>query len=364
MGVLDLIWPVWTDARSRRSAGARMRPPSAHSAWTLLLLAAAFLVGGSGIVEVPVKFSLDFKVQGPAAPFLLGIDKGYYKAAGLDVVIDPGNNSLDTIGRLATGNYDMGFADINTLIRFREQHPDKPIKAVFMVYNRPPFAVIARKSRGIFQPKDLEGKKLGAPPQDTAFSQWKIFARINNLDTSKVTIENIGSPVREPMLASAQVDAITGYSFTSYVDVKQRGVPVEDLALLLMADYGLNAYGSAVVVNPQFAATHPEAVKAFLRVLVRSLKETAHNPVGAIEPVLKRNTDTTKDVELERLRMALRDNILTPEVRANGYGGVDTARLEQAIEQLALANEFRTKPRAAEIFDDSFLPAAAERKVN
>src|SRR5262249_35064833 len=157
-----------------------------------------FLVSGSSSAETPVKFSLDFKIQGPAGLFLLGIDKGYYKAAGLDVEVDPGISSVDTIGRLTSGNYDMGFADLSTLIQFREQHPNKPLKAVFIVFNRPPFAVIARKSRGIVQPKDLEGKKLGAPAADISFSQWKIFARANNVDTSKVMIENIGQPVREP----------------------------------------------------------------------------------------------------------------------------------------------------------------------
>ena len=58
----------------------------------------------------------------------------------------------------------MAFADINALIRYRDQNPSAPIKAVFMVYNKPPYAIVARKSRGITEPKQLEGKKLGAPP--------------------------------------------------------------------------------------------------------------------------------------------------------------------------------------------------------
>ena len=56
-------------------------------------------------------------------------------------------------------------------------------------------------------------------------------------------------PVREPMLAAGQVDAITGYSFTSYVDLKDKGVPVDDIVVLLMADYGVELYGNAILVN-------------------------------------------------------------------------------------------------------------------
>jgi NitT/TauT family transport system substrate-binding protein len=330
----------------------------------LLALVVAGPVTSRADAETSVKFSLDYKVVGPAAPFLLGIDKGYYKAAGLDVVIDPGVNSLDTVHRLATGSYDMGIADINTLIRFREQNPRAPIKAVFMVYNRPPFAIVARKSRGISKPSDLQGKRLGAPSTDTSFAQWVPFAKINGIDPSKVTVENVGAPVREPMLAAGQVDAITGYSFVSYVDLKDHGVPADDLVLMLMADYGINLYGNAILVSPQFAAAHPEAVTAFLRAFLRGLKDTVRDPVAAVESTLKRSDGAKKDVELERLRMALRDNILTAEVKANGYGAVDMARLTQSIEQLALAHEFKAKPPASDIFDASFLPALAERKLN
>jgi NitT/TauT family transport system substrate-binding protein len=335
-----------------------------HPAWILLCLAAALLVNGPSAAETPIKFSLDFKIQGPAAPIFLGIDKGYFKAAGLDVTVDPGANSTDTINKLAAGSYDMAVADINALMRFRDQNPGTPIKAVFMVYNKPPFAIIARKSRGIVKPGDLENKKLGAPALDTSFGEWRVFARANNIDTSKVSIENVGFPVREPMLAAGQVDAVVGFSFVSYVDLKDRGVPVDDLVLLLMADYGVNAYGNAILVNPQFASAHPDAIKAFLRVFAKSLRETAHEPATAVDSVVKREDGGKKDVELERLRMALKDNILTPEVRANGYGTVDFTRLDQSIDQLAQVHVFKAKPHASDIFDDSYLPAASDRKTN
>ncbi len=172
----------------------------------------------------------------------------------------------------------MGFADINSLIKFRDANPKAPVKAVFMVYNQPPFAVIGRKSRGITTPKDLEGKKLGAPAADGAFAQWPIFVKVNGIDASKVTIENVGFPVREPMLAAGQVDAITGSSFSSFIDLKDKGVPVDDIIVLLMADYGVDLYGNAIIVNPKFAAEHPDAVKGFLRAFLKGLKEVVKRP--------------------------------------------------------------------------------------
>jgi NitT/TauT family transport system substrate-binding protein len=368
MGICRFIWPAPPLGRQEaRHQAAIARGTGLLAIKTPANLAAVAIIAATALntpasAETAVKFSLDFKIEGPAAPFLIGIDKGYYKAADLDVTVDPGVSSADTIHRLATGNYDMVVADINALIRYRVHHPE-PMKAVFMVYNRPPFAIIARKSRGISTPKDLEGKKLGAPAADTTFALWNAFAKANDINPSKVAIEDVGFPVREPMLAAGQVDAITGYSFVSYVDLKDAGVPADDLVLMLMADYGINLYGNAVIVSPQFAAAHPDAVTGFLRAFVRGLREAARDPAAAIESVLKRS-DGKKDVELERLRMAFKDNILTPEVKANGYGAVDMTRVEQSIDLAALPHESKPKLTAEDVFDATFLPPLSDRKAN
>src|SRR3954470_13256323 len=336
-----------------------------HLGW-IAIVASSMLAASPAFAQqqTPIKFSLDFKFEGPAAPFVVAIDKGYYKAEGLDVTVDTAAGSLEPINRVASGTYDMGFGDINSLIKFRDANAGTPIKAVFMVYNKPPFAIVGRKSRGVAAPKDLEGRKLGAPPPDGAYAQWPIFVKANEIDASKVTIVSVGFPVREPMLASGEVDAITGFSFSSYINLKDRGVPANDITVLLMADYGVNLYGNTIMVNPKFAAEKPEAVKAFLRAFVKGLHETARNPSASVESVLKRNDVAKKETELERLQIALKDNILTAEVKKNGFGGVDEARLDQSIDQIALTYTFKNaKPKGTEVFDSSFLPPAAERKA-
>src|SRR4051812_20227608 len=331
-----------------------------------ILAAASMLAAATtASAQTPIKFSLDFKFEGPAAPFVVAIDKGYFKAEGLDVTIDTAAGSLEPINRVASGTYDMGFGDINSLIKFRDANPGTPIKAVFMVYNKPPFSIVGRKSRGVVSPKDLEGKKLGAPPADGAYAQWPIFVKANDIDASKVTIVAVGFPVREPMLASGEVDAITGFSFSSYINLKDRGVPANDITVLLMADHGVNLYGNTIMVNPKFAAEKPEAVKGFLRAFAKGLHETVKNPTSAVESVLKRNDVAKKEVELERLQIALKDNNGAPEVKKIGFGAVDTDRLDKSIDQIALSYQFKNaKPKGADVFDESFLPDAAARKAD
>jgi NitT/TauT family transport system substrate-binding protein len=326
-----------------------------HAGLMLAAALAAMAIAGPATAETPIKFSLDFKFEGPSAPFLVAIDKGYFKAEGLDVTIDTSAGSVEPINRVASGTYDMGFADINSLIKFRDTNPSNPVKPVFMVYNKPAFSIIGRKSRGVTKPKDLDG----------AYAQWKIFVQANDIDASKVKIEAVGFPVREPMLQNGQVDAIAGFSFSSFINLKSMGVPTDDIVVMLMADYGVNLYGNSIIVNPKFAAEKPEAVKGFLRAFVKGLKDTVKDPSTAVDSVIKRNDVAKKPIELERLRMALKDNFLTDEVKANGFGAVNEDRLAKSIDQIALTYEFKNgKPKAADAFDASFLPPAAERKAN
>src|SRR5689334_3035804 len=254
----------------------------------------ALTVAWPAAAQTSIKFSLDGRLEGLAATFFLPQDRGFFKNEGLDVTVDEATTALEPITRVASGAYEMALADINTLIRYRDQHPSSPLKAVFMLYNKPPFAIVARRSRGITDPKQLEGKKLGTPPVGITF-EWPLFAKLNNVDAAKVTIETIGFPVRAPMLAAGQIDAALGYSFRLYVDLKDRGVPVDDIVLMPMADYGLKLYGSAIIVSGKLANEKPEAVSALLRASLRGMRDTIRNPGGAIDALLKRDESARKE---------------------------------------------------------------------
>ena len=314
--------------------------------------------------ETAVHLKLDRKIDGPAAPFFLAIDRGYFKAEGLDVTVDAtAADPQDTIKLLTTAHYDLAVSELNLLIELRDQSATG-IKAVFVVFDKPPAAIIARRSRGIAAPGDLAGKTLGAPSGEPATARWPIFANATGIESAKVKVENVGRAVRDPMLASGEVDAVTGSSFTSYIDLKDRGVPQNDLVVWLMADYGVELYGDAIMASENFAAERPDALRAFLRAYVKALQDTVRDPAGAIEAVLRRSDGAKKDVELARLRMAIADNIVTPAVRTGGFGAVDPTRFAAALDQLALIYSFKAKDKAADSFDPTFLPPAAERSIS
>jgi NitT/TauT family transport system substrate-binding protein len=170
--------------------------------------------------------------------------------------------------------------------------------------------------------------------------------------------------VREPMLSAGQIDAVTGFSYLSAINLKDRGVPADDLAVLKFADYGCEAYGFAIIVNPALAAAKPEAVKGFVRAVIGGTHLAIKDPTAAVTEIVNRMDGGSKDLELERLRAILRDNILTAEVRRNGLGGIDAARFERSIDQLAEGFKFQKRPQTSDIFDDQFLPPVNGRLIN
>jgi NitT/TauT family transport system substrate-binding protein len=321
-----------------------------------LAMLALLACAAPALAQTEMPFALDWKFEGPAAPYFLAIDNGHFAAMDLDVTITEGAGSLDAIPKVATGAFPIGFADINSLMRFLDQNPGAPVTAVMMIYDKPPFAIVGRKSLGIEVPADLEGKILGAPPPDGAWAQFPIFAAETGIDTAAITVEPVGFPTREPMLAEGQVAAITGFSFSATLNLTRLGVPAEDLSVLLMADHGVALYGNAIIVNTEFAAANPAAVTGFLTAVAMGWKDAIANPEAAIAALVERNPAADPALETERLMMSVNDNVLTDWVIANGLGNIDPARMATAIEQTKSVYEFVTEPDAALYFDPSFLP--------
>lgn len=233
-----------------------------------------------------------------------------------------------------------------------------------MLFNRAPYAIVARRSRGIHLLPDLDGRTVGVADGDLSMRLWPALAQQNGINTSRVKFHKISAAVREPILSAGQVDAVAGFSYLSAVNLRDRGVPGGDLVVLRYADYGCEAYGFAVVSNPAFAAAKPDAVKGFVRALIAGIHATIKEPARAADEAVSRIDDGDRSLELERLKTVLADNILTDEVRRNGLGGLDPARLERSIDQIAQDFKFRKRPAAADIFDDRFLPPVASRLIN
>ena len=333
----------------------------------LLQIAATLALSGlSALAQAqttPIKFILDWRFEGPSALFLAPVAKGYFKDAKLDVTVDAGNGSGGAVTRVASGTYDMGFADLAALMEFHANNPDAPNKpvAVMMVYNNTPAAVLALKKSGIKAPADLNGKKLGAPVFDAGRKAFPIFAKANSI--GGVTWTSMDPPLRETMLVRGDVDAITGFSFTSLLNLEARGVKADDVVVLPYPQYGVKLYGNAIIVGEEFLKKNPEAVKAFLRAFSKGMKDVIADPKAGIATVKARDGIINEALELRRLKLCLDATVLTPDAKSEGFGNALAPRLSLMASQVSDAFATKDRVNPAAIWNGSLLPSAAERDL-
>jgi NitT/TauT family transport system substrate-binding protein len=312
---------------------------------------------------VLIDFTFDRPVNAGVAPLVLAMTDSLFASEGLTVTTHIANGSPDAIARVASGTSEFALVDLNALIHFRDNGAP-PVKAVFILFNKSPYAIVARNSRGIHTLADLEGKTLGVAEGDLSLLLWPALAHGNGIKLASVKQRKMSPAVREPMLSAGQVDAVTGFSYLSAVNLRDRGVPADDLVVLRFTDYGCEAYGFAIIVNPAFAAKRPDAVRGFLRALTAGTTLAIRDPGHAVDEVLSRMEDGSRELELERLHTVIKDNILTAEVQRNGIGAVDPVRLERSIDAVGEGFKFNKRPNAADIFDNSFLPPPGDRLIN
>jgi NitT/TauT family transport system substrate-binding protein len=324
------------------------------------------LMAGFGMAQAqttPIKFQLDWRFEGPAALFLVPAAKGYFKDAKLDVTVDAGNGSGGAVTRVASGTYDMGFADLAALMEFNANNPDAPNKpvAVMMVYNNTPASVMALKKSGIKTPADLSGKKLGAPVFDAGRRAFPIFAKANSV--TNVAWTAMDPPLRETMLVRGDVDAITGFTFTSLLNIEARGVKADDVVVLQYPDYGVKLYGNAIIASPKLIKENPAAIKAFLSAFTKGMKDVIADPKAAIETVRARDGIINSELETRRLQLAIDTVINSPDARAEGFGQVKGPRLSLMASQVSDAFNTKNRVNADAVWNGSFLPTAKELDI-
>lgn len=336
------------------------RPRMASQFLAGLALCAGLIAAASA--QTPIKFSLNFKPDGSNAAWFLALERGYFKAAGLDVTLDTSGGTGDVLTRLATGAYDFGFGDIGAVIEFAGRNPGQSPVALMSIYERSPLSVIALKKSGIAKPADMVGRNVGAPLSDGAFRMFPAFAKATRLDATKVNFKNIDIRVRETMLTRGDVDAVMGFDSTVWFNLKALGLKIEDVTFIRYAEHGMDLYGNSLLASRKVLKENPKAAAAFVQATLRGWRETLADPKAAVAALTRRDPLIDAAIEIEKIQWLAANQIMTPAIKAGGFGSVDRARLERQIDTIADAFSLPSKPAIEAIYDGQFLPGAAERR--
>lgn len=314
--------------------------------------------------SVRIRFTMDWRIEGPSVFFLLPLYKGYFKEEGLDVTMDIGTGSAAAVQRIASGAYDMGAGDMSALMEYAGNNPAQlALQAVYQIYETAPGAVFFWKKSGIKTPKDLVGKRLAASVFDAVYRAFPLIESANGLPPGAVKWA-IGDPqLKEQLMARGEADGLTAFFATGLLNLNARGVKTEDIGWFKFEDLGVrNLYGNSILASTKLIAENPRAVSAFVRAFNRGFKEVVASPEQAIQYAKRRDPLISEAVELERLKLALQD-IVTPNARADGFGSVRKTKLESQVEAVATAFKTRTRPSPDLFFNSNFLPPAGQRRV-
>ncbi len=310
-----------------------------------------------------IKVNPSWLLQGDNAPLTIAIDKGYFSTEGLDVKIERGYGSSDTITKVAAGQVEIGFGDIYSMMEFNAKNPNDPVVAVAVPYNRSAFSIVSLKSSNIADPKGLTGKKLGAPAGDAPRKLWPVFAEKVGVQPDSVEWTTMEPKLRETLLIKGDIDAVSGFATTIIPALEKAGKKPEDINVFYYNENGLDLYGNAIVVKKAFLDKNPEVVKGFLRAYLKGLQDTLKDPAAGLESVVKAGDSLMdKNAEKRRLQIALERLYISPEVEKVGLGGVDPTRLEATAKQVAGALKIEAPP-INKIFDESYLPPLEQRAL-
>lgn len=323
-----------------------------------LALACAAPAQAQSLEKTDVRIVLGWTFVASQAMFTYGVDRGFFKAEGLNVTVDRGAGSGTAIQRVNSGAYDFGYADVGTLTKFNAENRARMLQAVYISEDDSPLALFTLEGKGIAKPKDAEGKRIAVSQFDGARLMFPVLAKANKIDASSMTWKTVDPQLREVMLARGEADVITGFTTTSIpllTNMKQKFV------VLRYADFGVQGMGQAMVATTDFIQKNPNTTRAVVRALNRSMKAMIEDPKGAIDSLKSR--DPTIDVESENLRMDImvKQLILTPHAKQKGISSPDPQRLAGIIASVLEVSEVKDPLPVSAVYNDQFLPPVAER---
>ncbi len=315
----------------------------------------------AGAQTPAVRLTLDFAIQGQQSPFILAAEGGHFARAGINVQIDRGYGSADAITKVASGAYDMAFADIGALIQFNGRQSRAKVISVFQVYDLAPMVILSLKKSSITRPADLAGKRLASPSPASSRVMFPLFARANGLDPSTVSWIDVTPQLRETLLVQGQTDATTAL-ITDLAGLERLGISEHDLNVMRFSDYGVGLYGHCILTTPELAAKNPDTIKKFLKGIAEALKAAIADPNVSIAAIKKREPLIDERVERGRLDLVIKNAILTDHVRREGLSAVEPQRMKRTIDMVAETFNLPALD-VASIYQPDYLPPQVELKM-
>jgi NitT/TauT family transport system substrate-binding protein len=299
----------------------------------------------------PVTFTLDFRALGRHAAWFVALEKGYYREAGLNVTIIPGQGTAQAIQALESGAVQFAFSDVAGLVAARA-NSNATAKMVAVIYQKAPYAIFSwRSGANVTTPAQLEGLEIASGAG--SFTQKVIEAFMAERGLRRPAVyTNVDPAARVGMLAAKRIPAIE--TFVMSRPGINRAIGVDETSTFLLADHGLMLYSNGILVREDYLKANPALVRGFVAASLRGWRDTIANPGEAADIVVRYNRGLEREVALEEVTI-VNNLVVTPHVRRNGLGIIDPEQMRHSVDLIGKTTGGATVT-AAQVYDASFLP--------
>ncbi|MEO8545690.1 MAG: ABC transporter substrate-binding protein [Burkholderiaceae bacterium] len=296
-----------------------------------------------------VSLRLNWYLGGLHVPYYYGKEMGFFKQEGIDLTINEGRGSGNTVQVVAAGSDTFGMADSSSLITTAVKGAD--VKSVMSLLNSTGYAVVSLASAGIRKPKDLEGKSLAVSPGDPLGQLFRALAAANKLDMNTIRFVQVDPAAKVVAVLEKKVDALLGGADDQYFLIKYKG---QEPAALRYADNGANIVGMTILTTGNLIKTKPDLVRRFVKASVRSWEEAKKNPEAAVDAAVKAKPDLNRQSTLDQMMV---DFELLDSPNSKGKIGLGAkADWDQTISLLKQYRELDTKEPWTTFHTNDFLP--------
>lgn len=268
-----------------------------------------------------IRLQLNWAPGADHAPLYYALEQGWFAARGVDVRIAPGGGSAFTLAAVAKGEFDVGIADLLTVMR--GDTGARPVTAVMNLFVNAPHSFYWLRDSGIGGLADFPGRRLGTLPDDPARKLWRALAQRAGIDADGVTWVDMAHNMKVSALAEGRIDVATNAFFHNHAAYE--AAFGERLVELPWRRLGFNPSSNAIIANTRFLASHADDVRAFVTGMQRAVRACLHDAEPCLRALLRANphldeVNTRRNWRLVELLLRNADGLAT-------VGAFDAERL-------------------------------------
>ena len=291
---------------------------------------AALAAPWSGLVKAqtltPLTLTIQFVPRGEYATYYTARERGYYKERGLDVSVKHVLGNALAFQSLSAGNADVVHADILQMIMLQGRSPDPQMRSIAVVGDKLNISLFFIKGRGINGPKDLEGRTIVDSPGSTAPAMFKIFAKANGVDESKVTWKSAAGNAKVALMLQGEADVVA-IGLPAKPGIESKLPAGKELGYFTFGDHGVNVYGDGLITTDKKWRERQDVMKAFVQATMKGCKDAFADPATCAGYMTKYYPEMDKALAVKELTL-IREVAMGKTQREQGLGVHDPAKFK------------------------------------